>query len=122
MLSLPKIVGTSSPHIHSYCTLTCGLCWVQLKKLLKQLPAAEDRTEAEQDFFRQLRAEVRAVNQCALPHARLPTTRIAWLDEPACAMSMSICSAGVVALHTCGLLREHLGGPSVCYSCCEAAA
>ena len=39
---------------------------VQLKKLLKQLPAAEDRTEAEQDFFRQLRAEVRAVNQCVL--------------------------------------------------------
>ena len=39
----------------------------QLKKLLNQLPAAEDRTEAEQDFFRQLRAEVRAVNQCALP-------------------------------------------------------
>ena len=39
----------------------------QLKKLLKQLPAAEDRTEAEQEFFRRLRAEVQAVNQCATP-------------------------------------------------------
>jgi SPX domain protein involved in polyphosphate accumulation len=39
----------------------------QLKKLLKQLPAAEDRTEAEQEFFRRLRAEVQAVNQCAAP-------------------------------------------------------
>ena len=37
----------------------------QLKKLLKQLPAAEDRTEAEQEFFRRLRAEVQAVNRCA---------------------------------------------------------
>jgi len=48
---------------------------LQLKKLLNQLPAAEDRTEAEQDFFRQLRAEVRAVNQCVLPAGPLLSAR-----------------------------------------------
>ena len=55
--------------------------FVQLKKLLKQLPAAEDRTEAEQDFFRQLRAEVRAVNQCALCTISYWRTYAAYLGQ-----------------------------------------
>ena len=59
-------------------TKPSNIC-LQLKKLLNQLPAAEDRTEAEQDFFRQLRAEVRAVNQCAFP--RTPCCRLHVLPD-----------------------------------------
>ena len=60
----------NSKHVSWRCLHSAELCLLctQLKKLLNQLPAAgPDRTEAEQDFFRQLRAEVRAVNQCAPP-------------------------------------------------------